>query len=672
MFKERKKTHTADTSGIEPDTVSTGSENDPVRTGPRKIRKIAIVGMPNTGKSEVFNKFTHSYSPVANYPQTTILVVRKEASLGRRQFEIIDTPGIASLNIFSEEEKVTRDVLLKECPDMVLFCGDATRLKSTLVLLAQIFELEIPAVFCLNMSDDATRRGIIIDPDALSAEVFSTVVETAAVHGAGLKELSNAIKTVQPALAQVTYPAFIEKALIDLFELFPAEHRPSKGLLLLYIMEEDGIPGIIASAHGKDILSRADDILAAVHRKHSPSIIRQTVFNVRESWADRVAEKVTTKAAFSVTGFTQKAAWASRHPVLGWPILLLILHATFYGVGTIATNIADVLDKWIFTPSTGLIASMFTSFPLVHDFMVGEYGIFTMGVFNAIGTVVPILVVFFMITSFLEDVGYLPNLSVLLNRFLSIFGLTGRSVLPIVLGFGCNTMATLTTRTLETKKERLVASFLIALGIPCAVQLGVLLAIMATAPFSVLLITLAAVFTTQIISGVLLHRLLPAERRSDFILELPPFRVPDFQHIIMKTYYRVKWFLVEALPLFVLGAVFMFALKITGLLAMIKTALHPVVTEFLSLPDRITEVFILVLARRELGAVYFKNMVDAGQVDYYQTITGLVVITLFIPCISNTMVMIKELGSRWAVSLNAIIFAVALLVGGLVNFLIRL
>jgi ferrous iron transport protein B len=629
-------------------------------TDTQQAKKIAIVGMPNSGKSEVFNKFTHSYSPVANYPQTTISEVRKKTTLGRKPFEIIDTPGISSLNIFSEEELVTRDILLKEHPELILFCGDATRLKSTLVLLTQMFELEIPTVFCLNMVDEAIRRGIIIDSRELSREVYSPVIQTAAVHGTGLKELKGAMKTVLATNPRVQYPSFIEKALIDLLDLFPVEDRPSKGILLLYLIDEDGISALIESRYGAEILSKANDILIGVHRKTTVARMRQTIFNAREAWADKIAERVTTKATFSITGFAQKSAWASRHTILGWPILLLILWGTFYGVGTIATKMATALDNWIFVPLTDMISLLLATFPTFHDFMVGDYGVLTMGVFNAIGTVVPILIVFFLITSFLEDIGYLPNLSVLLNRFFSIFGLTGKSVLPIILGFGCNTMATLTSRTLETKKERIVASFLIALGIPCAVQLGVLLAIMATAPFSVLLITIAAVFATQIISGISLHKLIPAERKSDFILELPPFRLPDIRHIIMKTYYRIKWFLVEAVPLFVLGAALMFALKIT------------VVTEFLSLPDKITEVFILVLARRELGAVYFKDMVDAAQVDYYQTITGLVVITLFIPCISNTMVMIKELGTRWAISLNILIIAIAILVGGLVNFLIRL
>jgi ferrous iron transport protein B len=637
-----------------------------------EINKIAIVGHTNVGKSILFNKFSNSYSDVANYPQTTISVVRKEITLEGRSYEIIDTPGISSLNIFSEDELVTRDILLKEHPELILFCGDATRLKLTLVLLVQIFELDIPAVFCLNMIDEALKRGIVIDSAELSRQVCSPVIETAAIHGVGLKKLKNIIKTTCSHSTVVRYPALIEKAVKDLCGLFSTENRPSKGVLLLFLMEEEGISELMESRYGKDILSRANDVLRRMSIQTSSARIRQGIFNAREAWADRVAEKVSTRASFSVTGFASRAAWASRHPILGVPVLLLVLWATFYGVGTIATKMADALDRWIFAPLTEIISSLIVSYPVANDFLTGDYGILTMGVFNAIGTVVPILIVFFFITSFLEDVGYLPNLSVLLNRFLSIFGLTGKSVLPLVLGFGCNTMATLTSRTLETRKERIVASFLIALGIPCAVQLGILIAIMATAPFLVLLITLAAVFSTQLICGIALNKIVPTERKSDFIMELPPFRVPDLRHVVIKTGYRVKWFLIEALPLFVMGAALMFALEITGMLAGIKAVFRPVVVGFLTLPEKITEVFILVLSRRELGAVYFKEMVDAGEVDYFQTITGLVVITLFIPCISNTMVMMRELGSRWAISLNAFIIMIAILVGGLVNFLIRL
>jgi ferrous iron transport protein B len=310
--------------------------------------------------------------------------------------------------------------------------------------------------------------------------------------------------------------------------------------------------------------------------------------------------------------------------------------------------------------------------PFLHEMIVGNFGILTMGVINAIVTVVPILVVFFLIINFLEDVGYLPNLSVLATRAFAPFGLTGKAVLPIILGTGCNTMATLTSRMMETREERIIVSFLIALGVPCAVQLGVMLAIFATAPFSTLLIVMGSVLATAILCGIALNRFMPARTASTFILELPALHWPDWRNIVQKTYYRIKSFLLEALPMFVFAAALMFALEKSGLLLLIKKWLHPVITGFLSMPDKVTEVFILVLSRREVGAVYFKDMVDKGELDAYQIVTGLVVMTLFIPCISNTMVMIKELGTRWAVSINLAIIAIAILVGGLVDFLLRL
>ena len=632
--------------------------------------KIAIVGPPNVGKSILFNKFGKGYSLVANYPHTTISIMRKEAVVGGKIFEIIDTPGLSSLQLFSEEGQVTRDILIKERPDFILFCADASRLKHSLVLLSQVIELEIPMLFCLNLMDEASRKGLLVDTGILAKEIDFPVAEIAAEYGIGLKELENLAFRVSSPAGRILYPAFVEKALDDLRGEISEEQRPSKAVLLLYLMGDEGISRYMEEIHGAEVINSLRETLRRIYRKSTPANLKQAVADARETWAEKIVRKTVRGESFSLGGFSHKAAIASRHILWGWPILLGVLWVTFFGVGTVATKLTEVMDGFVFSPITQNIGQLI-SHPLLKEFVVGQYGILTMGIFNAVGTVVPILIVFFLITNFLEDVGYLSNLRILSNRFLSFFGLTGKAVLPFVLGFGCNTVATLTSRILETKRERIIASILIALGIPCAVQLGVLLAIMATAPFSVLWITVMAVLGTQILCGVALNKLVPATRKSDFIMELPNFHLPSPRHIFLKTYYRVKWFLVEAVPLFALGAGLMFFLEKTGLLALIKEVLRPVVSDFLSLPEKLTEVFILVLSRRELGAVYFKGMVDAGEVDFYQTIVGLVVITLFIPCISNTMVMIKELGARWAVSANILIIIVAILVGGMVNVLIR-
>ena len=299
------------------------------------------------------------------------------------------------------------------------------------------------------------------------------------------------------------------------------------------------------------------------------------VFQAREAWADRTAEEVIRRAPAPCAklrrhrrpGRLATRSWAGRSssPSCG-------PHS--YGVATIATEMSGLVDAWVFIPVTAVISGAIES-PFIRDFLVGDFGVLTMGVMNAVVTVVPILIIFFLIVNFLEDVGYLPNLSVLLNRFFSYFGLSGKAVLSLSLGFGCNTMATLTSRMLESRKERIIASFLIALGIPCAVQLGVMIAILATAPFSALVIVILAVFATQMVSGVIMNRTLKSDRTPDFILELPAFKWPSLRNIWLKTYYRVKIFLVEALPLFVLGAALMFFLDKTGLLALIKKVVEP-------------------------------------------------------------------------------------------------
>jgi len=634
-------------------------------------KKIAIIGPANVGKSIIFNRLSKSYSEVANYPQTTVDSIHKESNIGGIEYEVWDTPGISSLDINSDDERITRDALLKDSPDLILFTGDPSRIKRSLILLSQILELNLPTVLLLNKMDEASSRGITIDTEELSGRLGIPVVETAATQEAGFDKIGDAIKASQPVNGVVRYPIAVENALDEIISSFKEGERPSKAVALLLLSRVAAVEDWIKSCGQDDALIKAREAVRKYNRISPSSNIGRILFNARKGWADRTAEQVISSASFTAPGLARKVAWASRHPVLGWPIVIAIMWVTFYGVGTIATKMGTYLDIWIFIPLTNFVDTLVTN-KLANEFIVGQFGVLTMGVMNAIVTVVPILVIFFLIINFLEDVGYLPNLSVLLNRMFSYLGLTGKSVLSMSLGFGCNTMATLTSRALETKKERIIATSLIALGVPCAVQLGVMIAILSTAPFSAILFVVGAVLITQIAVGMAMNWLLKSDKNAEFIMELPLFRWPNPENIARKTYFRVKSFLVEALPLFIVGAVLMFLLEKTGILAIIKKAAHPIITGFLSLPDKTTEVFILVLSRRELGAVYFKDMVDAMEVDYYQIVVGLTVMTLFIPCISNTMVMIKELGFRWAAVINVSIIVIAILMGGLLNSVIRL
>ncbi|MBF0626972.1 MAG: ferrous iron transport protein B [Magnetococcales bacterium] len=635
---------------------------------------LVIVGLANAGKSTLFNTIAKTYTMVANYPQTTVAPNQKKIVLHGRKVTVIDTPGISSLVALTPDEQSTLDLLLGKKPCRILFCGDALRLKQSLILFAQIRELAIPTVFCLNKADEAARRGIVIDTEQLSREAGTRVILADASHGIGMKPLLQQLESVSlPVGGMIQYPEDLEQVITRIGALFDVTKRPSRGQLLQIIQSMEGPTRLLADRFSTEMIAKAQEILRELHWRHSPSALQLRIFNGREEWAERLSRQVTRRSEIPIHSFFQKLAWASRHPWLGWPIFLAILWLTFHGVVVLSSEMAGFLDGVIFKPLATTIEE-WVNHPGINEFLVGNFGLLTMGLFNAMVTVVPILLVFFLIMNILEDTGYLPNLSVLANRTLSPFGLSGKAVLPLVLGTGCNTMATLTSRILETRKERLMAVFLIALGMPCAVQLGIMMAILATIPFSAMLIVLAAVAGTQIVCGVILNRVIGTRqgKGAEFILELPPFRWPDPLHVVRKTYYRVKWFLWEAVPMFMVAALMMYTLEKSGILERLKEWFHPVVTGFLSLPDKVTEVFILVLSRREVGAVYFKDMVDGSELSFQQIVVGLVVMTLFIPCASNTMMMIKEIGPKWAISMNIAIILLAILVGGLVNFLMNI
>ncbi|MBF0422644.1 MAG: ferrous iron transporter B [Magnetococcales bacterium] len=649
--------------------VAQGSESWP----------IAVVGPSNAGKTVLFNSLTGVYSIVANYPQTTVEPVQRTLNTENGALLLVDTPGIDSLTVNSRDELSTLKVILQQPIRGLLFCGHALNIKHSLILLAQLLELEIPIIACFNKADQAASSGLATDMGQLSSLLGMPLTEISAEHNLGVKQVREALvmfrgnhaASILPNVS-IRYPVFVEETVEQLRLLFPLESRPPKGIALLFMQNDEVAQQWFTQRLAIEVLAEANRIVTQFQQKITSVRFRLALFQAREAWANRLAEKTVHQAAYALPTMMQKVGQATRHPILGWPIFILILWMTFQGVGFGAVRLGNWLDSFIFAPVTQIVGTWIGN-PGLNEFVVGQYGILTMGIANAMVTVVPILLVFFLIVHFLEDVGYLPSLSVLTNRALLPLGLSGKAVLPLVLGSGCNTTATMSSRILATRKERLLVSFLVALGVPCSVQLGVLFAILATMPFSALLIVLGAVMITSVVCGMAMNKILPDNNQGrEFILELPSFCWPHGRNIVRKTWFRIKWFLIEAVPLFMFAAVAMFVMEKTGILAFLKIWMHPLVTQFLLLPDKATEVFFLVLARREVGAIYFKQMVEAGELDFNQIVTGLVVITLFIPCVSNTVAMIKEFGARWAIATNLAIIAIAILVGKMVSLFLTL
>jgi ferrous iron transport protein B len=364
------------------------------------------------------------------------------------------------------------------------------------------------------------------------------------------------------------------------------------------------------------------------------------------------------------------------HPVWGIPVLLLVLAFMYefvgvFGAGTSVDFLEEVVFGTYVTPWARRVTALaFTPGGLVFDLLVGPYGMITMAFTYAIAIVLPIVSFFFIFFSFLEDSGYLPRLAVMVDRIFRMMGLNGKAVLPMVLGLGCDTMATMTTRILETKKERMIVTLLLALGIPCSAQLGVILGMLGSVSVGATVLWTVIVLIVLFVVGFLASKVLPGQT-SDFILEIPPMRMPQLSNMALKTLVRVEWYLKEAVPLFIIGTFILYVLDKTNGLAAMQAAASPVVVTLLDLPAEAANAFIIGFLRRDYGAAGLLAMQRDGMLDNIQVVVSLVTMTLFVPCIANLLMIVKERGLKAAIWMSVFIFPFAVLVGAIVNFLIR-
>ncbi|MGB9195123.1 MAG: nucleoside recognition domain-containing protein, partial [Azonexus sp.] len=393
----------------------------------------------------------------------------------------------------------------------------------------------------------------------------------------------------------------------------------------------------------------------------------------RTEAADALSTSVIQRALRSSPLLSQRIGQYVVHPLWGIPILLAMLYLVYQFVGVFgATVLVGLLEKDLFE---GILNPAFTDFvtaavnvPWITDLLVGQYGLWTMGMTYALALILPIVTTFFLAFGVLEDSGYLPRLTVIANRLFALIGLNGRAVLPMVLGLGCVTMATLTTRILHSPRERMITIFLLALAIPCSAQLGVVLGMLGGVSFSAVLIWALAMVLVLLLSGFLAARLIPG-RRIPLVTELPPMRLPILGNVLKKTGGRLKWYLVEVIPLFLLGTFIMFALDKLGALPAIIRAGEPLVSGWLGLPREASAAFVMGFLRRDFGATGLFAM--AHSLSPVQAVVGMITITLFIPCFASLMMMVKEQGLKVALAMVAVIVPFAFLVGGLFNIALR-
>ena len=391
------------------------------------------------------------------------------------------------------------------------------------------------------------------------------------------------------------------------------------------------------------------------------------------SWAHELTIRHRRVRRHSVRRWQEAFARAVREPLTGIPILLAVLYVTYLFVGVfgaqtlVAALEETVFGRWINPAAINLAGYIPWAIP--RDFLVGEYGLITMGLTYAFAIVLPVVSTFFLIFGFLEDTGYIPRLAIFCDRLFRAMGLNGKAVLPMVLGLGCDTMATMTTRILGTPKERLIAILLLALGVPCSAQLATILGILGGISFAALATLFGIVLLQMVVVGWLAARVLPGDR-SEFILELPPIRLPRLKNLVTKTLLRIRWYLGEAVPLFLIGTALLFVLDRMHVLGWIARAAEPVVTGGLGLPARAAQVFIMGFLRRDYGAAGLFSMVHDGALTATQSVVALTVMTLFVPCVANFLMIIKERGPKVAFAILTFVTIVAVGTGVLLNYVL--
>ena len=637
---------------------------------------IILVGNPNVGKSALFGALTGHYVTVSNYPGTTVELTRSHLDVGGVRRPIVDTPGTNSLSPSSDDERVTRDVLLGARPRCVVAVGDAKNIERALLLALQLAEMEVPLVVALNMWDEAVERGISIDVPALSAALDVAVIPTVAVRGDGVEALRESLGAPRDGRVRVSYPPAIEAAIGALVPYLPADGIAPRALALMALGGDETCMAWLGARIGEAGLAavRAARTSAQAQCEEPLAAVVNQV-RMRAAWAiaDRIRVRNERVApAHRVAGMLERAA---THRFWGIPILLAVLWLAYQFVGVLgAGTLVGWLENGLFNgwinPAVIAFFDAHVHWPLLRDLIVGPYGVLTMALTYSLALVFPIVGTFFIAFGILEDSGYLPRLAVMVNKLFKKMGLNGKAVLPMVLGLGCDTMATLTTRILETRKERLIVILLLALGVPCSAQLTVVLTMLGSLSAAAMAIWLGVVIGTIVLVGALAARVLPG-RGSDFVLELPPLRVPRPGNILVKTLARIEWYLKEAVPLFVLGTLILFVADRLDLLSRLERLAAPVLHGVLGLPRETATAFIVGFLRRDFGAAGLYHLAQAGTLDTIQVVVSVVVITLFIPCIANFFMMVKERGWKTGLAIAAFVFPFAIAVGAVLNWTLR-
>lgn len=644
----------------------------------RRTKRAALLGTVSVGKSVIFDSVCAPKGRRAcelsggnfTVPSGRLRERLFDGNLGG--VRVVDTPGINSLYADGEDGMIARQLLLHGDVDSVVCVLDGKNLRRSLVLTLQLAEFGLPMGAVVNLMDMARSRGIEVGDVELGARLGIPIQPTVASERLGLDEFPRLIADARIPRVEVPFPRAIEETLKLVGRLLEGGAVRSRALGMLLLGGSAEARSFVQEHWGRGVLERIDSLVAALTEEFN----RPVDVVITEAYS-AVAERIvadTVQVRHRSPPFMERFGLWSQRLSTGIPIALGMLVIMYYFVGAFgATYLVDLINAKLFA---GVLIPLFKDVvepipsAFVRDALVDpEFGVLTTGLFLAFGIVLPVLFCFYLFFGVLEESGYLPRFSVLLHKALRRIGLTGKGVVPLIMGCSCVTMALLTTRMLDTKKEKLIASFLLILAMPCAPLIAVMFVILGRMPAYASVFVFGFLFLQVVIAGWLSNKLIPG-RQSELILELPPMRVPSPRSIVVSSWRRTWAFMKEAVPWFLGAAFVIFVIHWLGGLRALEEAAQPLMNGLLGMPDNSVQVFMKTIIRREAGAAELDRL-RTGYSNL-QLVVTLLVMTLLLPCVNSLVVLFKERGLKATTVLLLASTGYALVAGALVNHVCRL
>jgi ferrous iron transport protein B len=659
----------------------------------RRTIKVALAGQPNVGKSTVFNLLTGLSQHVGNWPGKT--VERKEGiySHNGTEVHIVDLPGTYSLSANSAEELIARDFIIKERPDVVVAVVNASSMERNLYLVAELLPLSSRVIVAVNMMDVAEQHGIDVEPEVLEAALGVPVVPMVATKNRGIHELVEAIDNLVRDGAQYVpkKPEIkddhveVLKEISDLVAPYVPDPYPEGWISLKLLEGDDEILEMMEQRLPEDSWERVHEIL----KQHEDAVV--AVASGRYEWIGRMTRAALVRPGVGQVTLTERLDRWATHPVWGLFVLAGILGLVFWLTYSVGAPLQGLLETYVVEGGAALATSALAGAPawvssLVVDGVIGGVG--------TVSTFIPILVIFFAFLGLLEDVGYMARAGYVMDRFMHLMGLHGKSFMPLFLGFGCNVPAVMGTRVIESQRGRLLTIMLAPL-VPCTARMMVLafftpLFFGAAAPLVAWgLVCLS--LTVLGVSGVVINKVAFGGALSAFIMELPLYHVPNWRTIGILIWQRSLSFLKRAGTLILVVSVVVWALSAlptgeieTSFLAGIGRLLAPLgslmglswemmvalFASFIAKENAIASLGVLYTAEGEAGLAQILPQVltPAAALGY------LVVQMLFIPCVATVATVFNETNSwKWTLFnllfLLVISFGLGILVYQVASFL---